>query len=57
MDPVWAGVTEKWPFLCSAEKCFFGQKYILTQITPKISEEANIYFGKGLDYRKWKEFS
>ena len=50
-DLVQAGITGKRTFLRSAEKCFFGQKYILTQITPKISEEANIYFGKGLDYR------
>ena len=34
-DPVWAGITEKRTFLRSAEKCFFGQKWALTQ---KISQ-------------------
>ena len=36
MNPVWAWITERRPFLRSAKKCFFGQKWILTQkITQK----------------------
>ena len=30
MDPVWAGITEKRPFLRWAKKCLFGQKCFLT---------------------------
>ena len=30
-EPVWAGITEKRTFLRSAEKWFFGQKWVLTQ--------------------------
>ena len=53
-DPVWAGVTEKPPFLRSAEKCFFGQKCVLSQNkTPQfhqilifILEEHSLFFAQ-----------
>ena len=35
-DMVRAGITENWPFLSSAKKCFFGKKSVLSQKrTPK----------------------
>ena len=40
-DPVWAGITEKRPFLRSAEKCFFGQK---VGFNPKINPKATFFF-------------
>ena len=36
-DQVRAGITESWPALRSAEKWFFGQKWVLTHKSPKIS--------------------
>ena len=46
-DPVQAGIMENWPFLRSAEKCFFWPKVrFFPKNTPKICEKTDIYFGK-----------
>ena len=46
--PVRAGITEKLSFLRSAEKCFFGQKYILSQKKhPKFLKEMVFILEKG----------
>ena len=46
-DRVPAGIMEKRPFLCLAEKCFFGQKSVFPKKRSKIFKKTDIYFGKG----------
>ena len=46
-DPIQAGITEKRLFLRSAKKCFLAKKRVLSQKTPNISKEIDIYLEKG----------
>ena len=41
-DLIWAGITEKRPFLRLAEKCFFGQKSVFPHKRPKIFKKTDI---------------
>ena len=46
-DPVRARITEKRPFLRSAQKFFLAKNAFHPKKSPGISEETDIYFGKG----------
>ena len=53
-DAGWDRITEKTPFLCSAEQSFFFAKNAFYhKKTPEISQETDIYFGKGYFFRSW----
>ena len=63
-DLIWAGITEKRPFLRLAEKCFFGQKSVFPLKRPQIFKKTDMYYGKGYFFvctifpgrvRKWLE--
>ena len=46
-DPVRAGITEKWPVIRLAEKWSFGQKFILSQKSPKFPKRLISILEKG----------